>query len=425
VAQTCSTRYLRWLVVTVLTGIVVAVGTIVLVDPYGLYGVVNAPGFNEIKPRLARYQNETKLTHARRTNPEAVILGNSRAEIGFDPEAQVFTQAGITAYNLAIPGSAIVTARQQLGYLHRVGVVPKSALIGLEFLDFVGTPAMPGVRRIERPSVDREHAVDRWGWRVDTLFSLTSLNDAFRTLRIQRDSDAEVTTTRGFNPLNEYRPLARNEGYYALFRQRAQQNAGTYTRLAGGSLLPERLAELRAMLDVAAEQGTDVTLAIYPYHAQILAMFEVAGLAAMFDEWKSRVVEEIAAVQENHPGARLVLADLSGYGPYQCEPIPQRGDRTTDTRWYWEAGHFKKELGEVVLEAMSASRTGRAAEVVDATIRGPEGTVGMWLDNSTLDANRERIVSERAACASAVPEIFADARSMIAAARKSAPAVAR
>jgi len=347
-------RYLRWLAVTALLGIVAALATIVVVDPYGLYDVANAAGFNRVKPRPARYQNEIKLTRASRVRADALILGNSRAEIGFDPEARAFSRAGMSAYNLAIPGSTISTARRQLAYLDRVDAAPKAVLIGLDFLDFVGTSSPTDARTAQHPTEGRDHPVERLGWRVDSLFSLTSLNDALRTLRVQHDPDAEVTTSRGFNPLNEYRPLARREGYYALFRQRAQENARSYVRLTDRRLIPERFAELRAMLDTAALRGIEVTLVIYPYHAQILAMLEEVGLSVMFDEWKRHITEEVAAASERRPSARTVLADLSGYGVYQCEAIPMRDDRSTETRWYWEAGHFKKELGDVMLSMMLA-----------------------------------------------------------------------
>ena len=32
------------------------------------------------------------------------------------------------------------------------------------------------------------------------------------------------------------------------------------------------------------------------------------------------------------------------------EAVPGKGDRWTTMRWYWEAGHFKHELGGLVLD---------------------------------------------------------------------------
>ncbi|KAF0102839.1 MAG: hypothetical protein FD187_798 [bacterium] len=41
------------------------------------------------------------------------------------------------------------------------------------------------------------------------------------------------------------------------------------------------------------------------------------------------------------------------------EPVPLRGDRATEMRWYWEAGHFKRELGDRILEEVLSGERGR------------------------------------------------------------------
>jgi len=35
--------------------------------------------------------------------------------------------------------------------------------------------------------------------------------------------------------------------------------------------------------------------------------------------------------------------------------VPPPGDTRTEMRWYWEAGHFKKSLGEIMLATMFAA----------------------------------------------------------------------
>src|SRR5574337_103452 len=98
-----SSFFLRGFAISLVTGIVMAIAFVVIVDPYDQYRIVALSGFNLVKPGLTRYQSEIKLTHAAAIHADALIYGNSRAEVGFDPEASVFARHRLSAYNLAIP----------------------------------------------------------------------------------------------------------------------------------------------------------------------------------------------------------------------------------------------------------------------------------------------------------------------------------
>lgn len=404
-------RFVRWFTGTVVIGIAVVVTLVAIIDPYNQYQIVVRPGFNLIKPGLTRYQQENKLTQASQLRPDALILGHSRAEVGFDPDGPAFVRRNLSAYNLAIPGTGISTARAQVEYLYKVGIKPKVIILGIEFLDFLEAPRkMPAATEPSRPTIDR-HLVTGWFWRFDSLFSLASVSDAVRTLFIQHNSEMPTMTSRGFNPLQEYPALARTEGYFTLFRQRAQENTQTYLRKAKGSLSLADLTHLRAILDLAAEQGTEVKLIIYPYHAQILALFEETGIVFTFEEWKNFVTREVSGARLRHPHASVGLFDFSGYGNYNCERIPKQGDRVTATRWYWEAGHFKKELGDVVLDGV-LSAPASSLRMIGAT-QDKLNIFGFELNESNSTTNRRRIYLERSECMRSYPQLFAEAATLV------------
>jgi hypothetical protein len=404
-------RFVRWFMATLVTGIAIVVTLVAIIDPYNQYQIVVRQGFNLIKPGLTRYQQENKLTQASKLRPDALILGHSRAEVGFDPDGPAFVQRSLSAYNLAIPGTGISTARVQVEYLYKVGIKPKVIILGVEFLDFLEAPQkMSAATEPSHPTGDR-HSVTGWFWRFDSLFSLGSVNDAIRTLFIQHNSEMPTITSKGFNPLKEYPPLARTEGYFTLFQQRAQENTETYLRKAKGSLSLADLTHLRVILDLAAEHGADVKLIIYPYHAQILALFEETGIGLSFEEWKTLVTREVSGAQLRHPRASIGLFDFSGFGNYNCERIPAQGDRVTATRWYWEAGHFKKELGDVVLDVV-LSAPANSLRMVGA-VQDKLNTFGFELNESNSAINRRRIDLERSECMRNYPELFAEAATLV------------
>ena len=85
---------------------------------------------------------------------------------------------------------------------------------------------------------------------------------------------------------------------------------------------------------------------IYPYHVHSLILFERSGLWPAFEAWKTELVKMITVSDT------AVLWDFSGPSSYSLEPVPPAGNLRQAMHWYWEAGHFKKSLGDILLEQM-------------------------------------------------------------------------
>ena len=395
-------RFLTIGSIVVAAGVIASVALVAVIDPYRLYGVKEMAGINQVKPLPTRYQNQIKMHGALKHGADTFILGNSRAELGLNPEHGAL---GASAFNLALAGTSMNTGREQLEQLQAEGIKPKRLIIGVEFLDFLVDPQRPRPLREAKPT----GPFDQLAWQADSLFSIDSLADSLKTLRLQRMSDPQSITARGFNPLLEYNKFARDDGYHSIFQQRAVENAKRFVRLPRGLVHQQtgsspNIDELRAVLAHGVRDQSDVHLVIYPYHAQILAMFDAAGLASSFDNWKALLVEEVEKARAANPGARVTLWDFSGYSGYQCEAIPAKGDKKTKTTWYWEAGHFKPALGDLMLSRIA----GQA---------GAPPSFGFVLEQASMGANSARIASERASCAAAQPDIFEHARALVAKAR--------
>ena len=395
--------FIKWMAASLLAGVLLTVLFVVVVDPYRLFRLVDVAGFNAVKPRPDHYQSQIKLAGARALRPALVLMGNSRVDVGIDPDSENLRAANRSAYNLAIPGTGAGTSREQFKQLRAAGAAPATMLLGVEFFDFLLNPD-----GVDAPDKPLPSGLASHRWQIDTVFSLDALLDAAKTLRIQNDPDAGTMTGRGFNPLFDYLRFARRDGYHGIFLQRAQENARNF------SLSPHGIANARSdsssnwrslsgLLDAAARENTEVHLIIYPYHAQLMAMMEQTGLWPVFEQWKLRLLREVARLNADHPGARIVLWDFSGYGALQCERIPAKGDVVNGTRWYWEAGHFKSALGERMLE-----------RVFGAAGAGSEsGEFGVRLDAANWNENRDRIARDRRACQAAEPAMFRDAAGMV------------
>ncbi|MCW5729145.1 MAG: hypothetical protein KIT20_00190 [Alphaproteobacteria bacterium] len=364
------TRYLAGLLGTVLIGGLAVAGACLLVDPYRMLALIEIPDFNQRKPQAGLQIRLNKAYDARRAAPDAIILGNSRVEAGIDPEHPALIEAGLRPFNLGIPGAGMF---EQLRYLQHAihGQRLRLLIVGLDFVDFLARPDARSpfeqpVREFEgRLVVDRNGAPNRTRGRAlagdfnVAFFSLNSVADSVLTV-LGQGIEAGHRTPLGFNPLDEYHRLVRLEGHFSLFEQRDRENlqqrmAGPRTTRDPRGGLGFSYEILRRMMDIARAEGAEVILFIHPYHARILEIFRIAGLWSAFESWKRDITK---LVQESSSGdwrKEPELWDFSGYTTWTMEPVPKRGDVTTQMKWYWEAGHYKAELGRQLLDRMLIS----------------------------------------------------------------------
>lgn len=223
-----------------------------------------------------------------------------------------------------------------------------------------------------------------------------------------------------------------SSGCRALFAQRNKENARAYLRggkdiyLPGSRNSPD-FDTLRALLARCRQANMQLHLIIYPY-AHTLELFRAVGLWNAFEDRK-RKVTQVADEEAVASGSAqsFPLRDFSGYSPATIEDVPAPGDLQSEMRWYWEAGHFKKELGDLVLDQVSGHHdprriirhgfgTLRTAANVEAhlTHRGaerecynePSERTGLY----TLATSRLRAISMAASSAS-TPITFPNAAS--------------
>ena len=321
-----------------------------VVDPYGLFRIADVVGLNSVKSQASERGPLFKHTAVDRMHPSGLVLGNSRAEIGFDPESPAWPTWARPAFNLALPGAGISAVAGDFDQALR-GSTPKLVVVGLDFVDFRVDPASNDTFKAPAASAD---PLPRMRERASALLTMNALVDSLTTVKAQHEPYPTSLTDAGFNPKRDYVGIARREGYFALFRQRDQENALTYLRgpkgvfQAGGRPAPGFDA-VDNIIALARARGITVRFVIYPYHAHTLTLFHLTGLWPAYEDWKRELVRRIDAAQGT---MNVELWDFTGFSPYASESVPRAGDTGTELRWYWEAGHFKKSLGDLLLANM-------------------------------------------------------------------------
>jgi hypothetical protein len=238
-----------------------------------------------------------------------------------------------------------------------------TALVGIDFMDFaVNAEPVSRLAELEDPLPNRL----RWVETARALFTITGLQDSLHTLAARSDQYAATLQGDGFNPMRDYERVAQRSGYRAMFKQRFDETNRRLHTSRLGILPPEaddsaELAALRELIHTAQRRGVRLVLFSYPYHSDYLSLIEQVDAWHDFEEWKRRVSLIVADANQAEPKAHPVrFVDFATWSDYSTLPVPSRGDGGA-AQWYWEGGHFKQQLGDLMLGGIAnpASMTGK------------------------------------------------------------------
>src|SRR5207253_7176353 len=124
-----------------------------------------------------------KHTGVERMHPSGLVLGNSRAEIGFDPDSPAWPAWARPAFNLALPGAGISAVAGDFDRALR-GVTPKLVVVGLDFVDFRVDPASKN--KFKAPAANAD-SLSEMRERASALLTMNALVDSLVTVKAQHE----------------------------------------------------------------------------------------------------------------------------------------------------------------------------------------------------------------------------------------------
>lgn len=357
--STTFRRYLGWFIAALIVALAMVAIFNLWANPYRLFDVFGESRWNSVKARPESNIASIKLLNAIDARPTAVIIGNSRADIGFRPDHPAWSQHRGHVYNLAVPGVGIQHVRDDFRAL-LVYDNPEIVLLAVDFQDFVLNAERVGSRS-GQPSINTETLRRRE--RLRALFTLTGLGDSLRTIAASRTPFAATLRSDGFNPLRDYLLIAARDGYHAMFRQRLNETTANFSRARRGILPPgdsdsEEFAALRDILRMARERGVELHVVTYPYHSQYYLMYADLGIWPEFERWKRMLLRTVDDARVAGDGDwKVTLWDFAAISELTTLDVENSADSGAG-HWYWEAGHFKTALGDLVLErALNTDKT--------------------------------------------------------------------
>lgn len=317
-------------------------GAVIAVDPYGIWDVATIAGFNAEKPRmLADGGRVAKAFAFEERKYRTVILGSSRVQVGIDPKSAYVPGP---AFNLGLQGTNFNEIAEAAKYVIGGENRPEYLVLGLDFIGFNARRQYGGDFAVSPLA----HASKPYSLLVKTL-SFEALWDAIKTVDANLRSASSLDRPDGSASALEIPQDNHRAFFIEQLTEKFLVDETTYANFEYG---PDRLDDLIAVLTLARSKNVSVIALIPPVHAWQHEALYLMGHFGTFDQWKRDIVARVHAVNaQRGAGPKVHLVDFSGLHEFAREPVPPAGD-TTPMRWYWDSSHFKRALGEFVLEQL-------------------------------------------------------------------------
>lgn len=333
-----------------------------VVDSYNIYPSPKIQGFNAIKPEFAGHMRMAKAIDIDRFHPDGIALGSSRTSAGIDPEHSGWNKSISCCYNLGIHGANIYEIMRYFQHSHKLSPLEQVAL-GLDFYMF---------NHYKQNSEDFD----------ESRLSVTSdgmpnsdyrIHDLLPTLISADACLASITTIKKqLNDGKSYLHLLNGQWEWSHNKVRIKKAGGHHKAFINNeksyisnTWFPEPYNQYSfidpetksstfeyyaILLKTAYRYHIDLRIFISPSHVRQWEALRAEGLWPLFEEWKQKLVEINEQEAARSGESPYPLWDFSGYNSLTTEDVPPDGDSETQMKWYWESSHYKKELGDLVLD---------------------------------------------------------------------------
>ena len=321
-----------------------------LVDAFGMFGAPRVPGFNEVKPEIGTHVRMAKAYQVRFFHPGGVILGTSRADVGLSPGHEGWAPESSPVYNLALSSGRI---DEMYGYLrHAQAHGPlKQVVLSLDLMMFNANWRNEADYSEERLSIPGRSMPDV-AWLKDpllALFSLDGMDSSIATIEAQVNPTVTSYFPNGARDTSrKWAYVQKKGGHFKLFLSNTRNDLTSPAGWSGFALegddgTPPPMDTLRKIVGFCRDNGIDLRVIISPLHASKLEVLWALGMGTTLEKWKRQVTQIMA-------DAGVPLWDFSGYNSITTEPFPPLGDATTQMKNYWEGSHYKKPVGNLILD---------------------------------------------------------------------------
>jgi len=329
------------------------------INPYGYFDAPRLKGINEKSLGFNHRLRLAKALAIDKIRPATVIVGNSRAEAGYDADHPGITER--PAYNLAMGGAGLEEVYRYILDALDTGQL-RHLIIGADFFMFDPSrwSQMPRDESIlmTNSSGSRKKQFHTWGRKARILLSGDSLTDSWWSLTHQTKQVAIYLGSGLRDDASDIEQVIREGGHRQAALNVESNFLATALRdfdlPASQANYKKSLATFRKIVAVAHSRNIRLTVIINPAHARSAYLFRSAGLEHAHESWKHDLLTIL--LETGQINSTSAFWDFSGVSPCTSEALPPLGDTSTRMTWYRESSHFRAALGSAVVNKVFMNR---------------------------------------------------------------------
>lgn len=334
--MTSTSKFFVVFVSSLLIFIVCVASINVIINPYLMFA--ERINMFPIKPEAATRVRMFKKYQAENKGYKTLIVGNSRVEMGIDPNSSLFKNS--PAYNVGIPG---ISFQAQLAYAQNlIDSNPiENVYLAVDFIDFVSFSEATDYSQYNLKK-------NRFKDITASILSLDALTSSLRTI-VNQSQYASTRDENGFNPAYDYVPIIKYEGQNVLTSQKLASLISTfssafYDQKLNRSDIQSPLNLLSIKLKQWRNEGINITVFINPFQVSYFDVISEKGLTEDYTQWKDDIRKTV-----NHNEYFFDFTELGiNYS--------NKKDKFDNYIYFWEPAHYKKLLGDEMLRRMTHSR---------------------------------------------------------------------
>lgn len=325
-----------------------------LVDPYAIFSNNTIPLSQ--KPAALIQMRMHKAHQIDSIQPKTIILGTSRAAVGYDPTHASFTYQPV--YNAGLDGANIYEILSYFNHANRSGNI-KEVVLSLDLMSFnVNMKNKPDFNE-HRLANNKSHAYETE--MLTSLFSVSAITDSIKTVFRKFESTFPTMSAQGLTlekGLAAYQKASGGHHNTSLYSEK------TYVNDVYRSLIihqpnnsSDHFSHFATLLKLCHKNNIKLTIVISPTHVRHHILLTKLGYWPEYENWKRMLVKYTVNIARQMHAAPYVIWDFTDFNAYTTETLPDIGNIDYKMRWFWETSHFNQKLGDIILDRIHFTGT--------------------------------------------------------------------
>lgn len=354
--------YLKIYFSTLLLGSIIVIALNWIINPYSLYDSPVIEKLNKEKTEYLKYLRLTKPRIITKHQSNSIILGTSRAGRGLSPNHPAWGNDKV--YNLALPGVRIYEILRYLQHAQASQPLNK-VVLALDFRSF--TNEIPNSAFSENRLLVKSNGEPNNKYyetyffdSMSTLFSIDALGSSLKTIRKQ-GWDKETLFPNG-----RWDRTDENVNHRKIFTAYTNSTIQRLNEIILNKLnRPSGFQHFRDLLSLSYKENIQLIMLISPSHAWHWEVYRLLKLQKNLDNLKRLLVSINNEEAEKSGRAAYPIWDFSGHNSISIESLPLQNEKDGKMRWFWESIHYKKRLGDMILDRILKNQSPKKEIPID------------------------------------------------------------